>query len=269
MAFPPMMLKSTLPGVVLPLSSPASPAPAYSRPSADQSNYFSNLGMSDTHLSDNLYHSAHHLHPIPSLLPHSRHSSNASSYSLASPADSPPSASSSSLKQQQANNLLPRTTIRRARTQTSPYPREPHIHSGSDVYSSSSEAEDLQMYLPAHHHQSQQQQQQQQLIQDPYAGMYMHPSVSHIDPMQSVQQQQQQQQHHLHQPVASAAPSQYGRIAMSPDHNLEQLASNVRSATTTSASDRAKQIFVHAWYVCAQGSLPFPRLRPLRRVALL
>lgn len=65
---------------------------------------------------------------------------------------------------------------------------------------------------------------------DGYQNMYMHPSVAHIDPMQSVQQHQA-----------------YGRIAMSQDHNLEQLASNVRSATTTSASDRAKQIFVHAW----------------------
>lgn len=247
MAFPPMMLNSTLPGVVMPLSMPASPASAsasaYSRPQADSS-YFSNLGMSDTHLSDILFHSAQR-NPSPSLLPHSRHSSNASSYSLASPADSPPSASSANPSKQ--SGLIPRTTIRRARTATSPYPREPHIHSGSDVYSSSSEAEDLQMYLPTHHHHTNQHQ-SQQLAQDPYAGMYIHPSVSHIDPMQSVQQQQQQQHHHLHQPVASsAAPSQYGRIAMSPDHNLEQLASNVRSATTTSASDRAKQIFVHAW----------------------
>ena len=33
------------------------------------------------------------------------------------------------------------------------------------------------------------------------------------------------------------------------DHTLEKLAANVRAATTTSASDRAKQIFVQAWYV--------------------
>ena len=31
------------------------------------------------------------------------------------------------------------------------------------------------------------------------------------------------------------------------DHTLEKLAANVRAATTTSASDRAKQIFVQAW----------------------
>ena len=33
------------------------------------------------------------------------------------------------------------------------------------------------------------------------------------------------------------------------DHTLEKLAANVRAATTTSASDRAKQIFVQAWCV--------------------
>jgi regulatory factor X len=69
--------------------------------------------------------------------------------------------------------------------------------------------------------------------------MYMHPSVAHIDPISI-------QQHHHHSQASNAPPAAYGR-AMSADHNLEQLASNVRSATTTSASDRAKQIFVHAW----------------------
>jgi len=39
------------------------------------------------------------------------------------------------------------------------------------------------------------------------------------------------------------------------DHTLEKLAANVRAATTTSASDRAKQIFVQAWYVLAVLSL--------------
>lgn len=41
----------------------------------------------------------------------------------------------------------------------------------------------------------------------------------------------------------------FGRMTLSPDHALEKLAANVRAATTTSASDRAKQIFVQAWYV--------------------
>jgi regulatory factor X, other len=39
----------------------------------------------------------------------------------------------------------------------------------------------------------------------------------------------------------------FGRMTLSPDHALEKLAANVRAATTTSASDRAKQIFVQAW----------------------
>ena len=59
-----------------------------------------------------------------------------------------------------------------------------------------------------------------------------------------------QQQHQQH----------YGRMGgmqqqMGNDHTLEKLAANVRAATTTSASDRAKQIFVQAWYVPP----PFPR----------
>ena len=55
----------------------------------------------------------------------------------------------------------------------------------------------------------------------------------------------------------SMAPSQealhttgaFGRMSLTQDHALEKLAANVRAATTTSASDRAKQIFVQAWYV--------------------
>lgn len=40
----------------------------------------------------------------------------------------------------------------------------------------------------------------------------------------------------------------FGRMTINPDHHaLEKLAANVRAATTTSASDRAKQIFVQAW----------------------
>lgn len=90
---------------------------------------------------------------------------------------------------------------------------------------------------------------------DPYASSSLYnipPSVTgHIDPMQSIQHHQlHHPQHQQPQQAPGASPSQYGgaRAGMhSTDHNLEQLASNVRSATTTSASDRAKQIFVHAW----------------------
>ncbi|KAG9052819.1 hypothetical protein FS842_009204 [Serendipita sp. 407] len=238
MAFPPMMLNSTLPGVVLPLSRPASSPSStspYSQPQTEASGYLNTLSM---------------------------HSSNASatSYSLAStgglsPADSPPSASSatapgppSSFKQSASFGHPQRTTIRRARTGTSPYPREPHIHSNSDVYSSSSEAEELQMYTQPYHHQHNPP--HAHPLADPYGSLYIHPSVGNIDPMQSIQQQPHQQHHQMHHQVANPntimpSQAQYGRAG--PDQNLEQLASNVRSATTTSASDRAKQIFVHAW----------------------
>lgn len=39
----------------------------------------------------------------------------------------------------------------------------------------------------------------------------------------------------------------FGSMTLSPEAALEQLAVNVRSSTTTTASDRAKQIFVQAW----------------------
>lgn len=60
----------------------------------------------------------------------------------------------------------------------------------------------------------------------------------------------------------------FGRMTLSPDHALEKLATNVRVATTTSASDRAKQIFVQAWsvsfcylYVLVHGLLLTIKLR--------
>ncbi|KAG8799319.1 hypothetical protein FRC17_007162, partial [Serendipita sp. 399] len=241
------MLNSTLPGVVLPLSRPASSpssASPYSQPQAEVPGYLSTLSMSDARLSDNVNSS----------------NTSATSYSLAStgglsPADSPPSATSTTAAgtpgsfKSASFGQPPRTTIRRARTGTSPYPREPHIHSNSDVYSSSSEAEELQMYTQPYHHQHNPA--HAHPLGDPYGNMYMHPSVGNIDPMQSIQQQPHQQHHQLHHQVSNPStiiPSQaqYGR-GVGPDQNLEQLASNVRSATTTSASDRAKQIFVHAW----------------------
>lgn len=45
------------------------------------------------------------------------------------------------------------------------------------------------------------------------------------------------------------AAGAFGRMTLSNDQALEKLAANVRAATTTSASDRAKQIFVQAWCV--------------------
>lgn len=54
-------------------------------------------------------------------------------------------------------------------------------------------------------------------------------------------------QHIAPTPEAMHATGAFGRMTLSPDHALEKLAANVRAATTTSASDRAKQIFVQAW----------------------
>ena len=48
----------------------------------------------------------------------------------------------------------------------------------------------------------------------------------------------------------------FNRMTLSPDHTLEKLATNVRVATTTSASDRAKQIFVQTWYQFFSGYFP-------------
>ncbi|ETW83948.1 hypothetical protein HETIRDRAFT_170415 [Heterobasidion irregulare TC 32-1] len=52
------------------------------------------------------------------------------------------------------------------------------------------------------------------------------------------------------------ATGAFGRMTLSPDHTLEKLAANVRAATTTSASDRAKQIFVQAWLTANYAPYP-------------
>jgi hypothetical protein len=57
-----------------------------------------------------------------------------------------------------------------------------------------------------------------------------------------------------HHTIAGPGPSQevagihsaVGRMSIH-EQTLEKLAGNVRAATSTSASDRAKQIFVQAW----------------------
>jgi regulatory factor X len=45
-------------------------------------------------------------------------------------------------------------------------------------------------------------------------------------------------------------------MSINPDHALQKLAANVRVATTTSASDRAKQIFVQAWLTANYAPYP-------------
>ncbi|TFY66941.1 hypothetical protein EVG20_g4143 [Dentipellis fragilis] len=134
---------------------------------------------------------------------------------LHSPADSPPNHNLS-------NPALKghiRASHIRARAAASPYPRD-----AESVHSSSSETEDLSMYLagsPAD-----------------YQNMFVSG--------QSVMSTQE----------AMHATGAFGRMTLSPDHTLEKLAANVRAATTTSASDRAKQIFVQAWLTANYAPYP-------------
>ena len=151
---------------------------------------------------------------------HTRRPSNSSlssSYSsvassgLLTPGDSPPNhnLSNPALKGHY------RQTHIRARVAASPYPRDTE-----SVHSSSSETEDMAMYL-GH-------------TPSDYNPMYASPQMLGGSPDLN---------------TAGA----FGRMTISPDHALEKLAANVRAATTTSASDRAKQIFVQAWCVPASS----------------
>lgn len=169
--------------------------------------------------------------------------SSAFSTDLSSPADSPPTHPAHALAHPSlapggavgagAHGLPPAsfggkthlarahpTRIRSVREAASPYPRD-----AESVYSSSSETEDVaSLYFGGgggggggSGHPS----------PPDYTTMYVSPAT---------------------QPDAfGAAAGQFGRMTLGPDHALETLASSVRAATTTSAADRAKQIFVQAW----------------------
>jgi len=100
-----------------------------------------------------------------------------------------------------------------ARAAASPYSREAHSQSGSEP-----EQDELAMYLSN--------------PSGDYSGMYMAQQIPHHIP---------------HPQDPSAAAASFGRMTLGTDLTLEHLANNVRAATTTSASDRAKQIFVQAW----------------------
>lgn len=106
----------------------------------------------------------------------------------------------------------------RARAAASPYPRDTE-----SVHSSSSETDDIAMFLGN---------------PSDYPTMYGH---GHAMPSN---------QDTIH--TAGA----FGRMSLGPDHALEKLAANVRVATTTSASDRAKQIFVQAWLTANYAPYP-------------
>ncbi|KAI0660953.1 hypothetical protein C8Q70DRAFT_1052775 [Cubamyces menziesii] len=154
---------------------------------------------------------------------HARNTSDASlssaySLDLATPADSPPN---HNITNPALKGHLRQTHIR-ARVSASPYPRDTE-----SVHSSSSETEDISMYLAA-------------------TGPEYHPTMYAAPPPAMMPTPES-----MHAPAAA-----YGRMALNPDHALEKLAANVRAATTTSASDRAKQIFVQAWLTANYSPYP-------------
>ncbi|GAW05351.1 dna-binding protein rfx2 isoform 4 [Lentinula edodes] len=110
----------------------------------------------------------------------------------------------------------------RARVQASPYPRDT-----DSVHSSSSETEDMAMFLGS---------------APEYHNMNMYGGA----PPQTM----------APSPEANHAAGAFGRMTLSNDQTLEKLAANVRAATTTSASDRAKQIFVQAWLTANYAPYP-------------
>ncbi|KAI0832450.1 hypothetical protein BC628DRAFT_1309037 [Trametes gibbosa] len=152
---------------------------------------------------------------------HARNTSDASissvfSLDLATPGDSPPN---HNITNPALKGHLRQTHIR-ARVSASPYPRD-----AESVHSSSSETEDISMYLAA--------------ASQEYHPMYAAPPQTMIP-----------------NPESMHASGAYARMTLSPDHALEKLAANVRAATTTSASDRAKQIFVQAWLTANYSPYP-------------
>lgn len=210
---------------------------------------------------------------------HGRNVSTTSfSTQLTSPADSPPNVA---FQQQQSQNSLSypisgsqtafkspissatvaRTnsfSSRRSRTGTSPYSRtddySASFSTASSRSSSCSEAEtdDLSMYFANSNSQHpalggngmshpQQQQQQPNHFSN---GLYGNGGYGTLHPQQ-MSTHGSLNMSSMDQP-SSVVPS-FGNMTLNPEAALEQLAINVRSSTTTTASDRAKQIFVQAW----------------------
>ena len=177
--------------------------------------------------TEDLYRASFHPSAIAYGPDHNRHPSDAShssaytlaSTDLASPADSPPN---HNLSNPALKGHLRQSHIR-ARLAASPYPRDTE-----SVHSSSSETEDIVYYTTTN-------------------------PTGFVDPM--MYSADPQVFGGMPQGMGSAVP--YGRVNHGANDALEKMAANVRAATTTSASDRAKQIFVQAWCVF----FPPPSLR--------
>ena len=161
--------------------------------------------------AEDLFRSSYQPRPNPD--PHARNSSHSHSSAYSLPSTDLISPADSPPNHNLTNPALKnhiRASHIRARAAASPYPRD-----ADSVHSSSSETEDPSMYLAA-------------------SSPADYPSMFAGGPIVSSQDT-------VH------ATGAFGRMTLSPDHTLEKLAANVRAATTTSASDRAKQIFVQAW----------------------
>lgn len=195
-----------------------------SRPQSSQGGVLRTSGIIPPTAED-LYRASYHPLGRPHSLPteRARHSSGASfssayslsSTDLASPGDSPPN---HNITNPALKGPLRPTHIR-GLVRPSPYPRDTE-----SVHSSSSETEDLSMFLGS--------------SAADYNSIYGGAAVSHASP------------------ETMSTAGALGRMTISPDHALEKLAANVRAATTTSASDRAKQIFVQAWLTANYAPYP-------------
>jgi len=178
-----------------------------SRPQSSQGGILRTIGPLS---AEDLFRASYQPRPHPD--PHARHTSHSSpTYALPSTDLISPSDSppNHNLTNPALKNHIRASHIR-ARAAASPYPRD-----ADSVHSSSSETEDPAMFLST-------------------ASPADYPSMFTGAPIVSSQD-------------AVHATGAFGRMTLSPDHTLEKLAANVRAATTTSASDRAKQIFVQAW----------------------
>ncbi|KAI0269149.1 hypothetical protein BC834DRAFT_614192 [Gloeopeniophorella convolvens] len=190
-----------------------------SRPQSSQGGVLRTASNMGPLSAEDLFRASYQSRPNPDI--HSRNASHSSSaYSLTSTDLASPADSppNHNLSNPALKNHNRPSHIR-ARVAASPYPRD-----ADSVHSSSSETEDPSMFLAASSPAD---------YQTMFVGGHL---VSSHD--------------------AVHATGAFGRMTLSPDHTLEKLAANVRAATTTSASDRAKQIFVQAWLTANYAPYP-------------
>ncbi|KAG8932553.1 hypothetical protein FRC02_000931 [Tulasnella sp. 418] len=223
----------------------------------------SSSASSNHHLYDG--YSQAHSYPLgrpPHNLPLHNRTSSASSAAfslqthLTSPADSPPNLTAA---HPQAGPAAYKSLgvgrnphQRRPRGGSSPYSRTGDDHYSSSASSrsgsacSDAEQDDLSMYFGQQHNPFPQ---QHSLPHADYSTLFVHGAQagyslgSHMT-------------HGISHLEASNTVGAFGNMSLDPEQALEQLAANVRSSTTTTASDRAKQIFVQAWLTANYAPYP-------------